>query len=167
MWLNVTLEERVVGNNIRHKTRVPIIILVEVALCRRKMIKYHFPRGFSEERTSATRREFQYNPCRSGGIGRRARFRFVWFMPWGFDPLLRHQKKISDQSRNLFLQSEVSHINFSCWSKFKVQSINRHTFAVRLEFQILANAQADPLLRHQKKISDQSRNLFCNQRTLV
>ena len=78
--------------------------------------------------------------------GRRARLRGVWRNLWGFKSPHRHQK---DQGYpwSFCYQGELE-LYFVCWTKYRVQPINRHTFAVRLELHTLAYAQAKSPHRH-------------------
>ena len=67
---------------------------VEVALCRTKWLIIIFWEGVKAHPPQLIHHvQWKFNiklKCRSGGIGRRARFRFVWLTPWGFESLLRH-----------------------------------------------------------------------------
>ena len=79
--------------------------------------------------------------------GRRARLRGVWRNLWGFKSPHRHQK---DQGLYpwSFCYQVLLELYFVCWTKYRVQPIHRHTFAVWLALHTLAYAQAKSPHRH-------------------
>ena len=63
------------------------------------------PCGWSQ--WSKRRKLFDHNMCESGGIGRRAGFRFLWGNPWGFESPLSHLVSVSIVSEQRPVRTDV------------------------------------------------------------